>query len=69
MVRTKIVRTYIERLYCDECSAEMEQDNDTDLIFLLSMDKTYHYNCPKCGAKAEKADCYPKLIYREGELV
>lgn len=69
MVKKKKVRTYCERLYCDECGTEMEKKDDADPLFLLSMDKQYKYGCPKCKAEQSSYTLYPRMIYHEGELV
>lgn len=69
MTKRKIVRTYMDRLYCDKCGKEMEREKNEDLLFYFTMDIDYHYSCPACGDKQSSPYLYPLLVQHEGELV
>ena len=54
----------IEYAYCD-CGEEMERDN----VVLTSNPPKYKYKCSKCGKIEYSIEHYPKIIYKEKEMI
>ena len=64
MIKEVEVKTYINRLYCDDCGEEMVSTGE--LMFSLPLQ--LKYRCPKCGREECMTDAYPKTVYKEVEL-
>ena len=64
MLYKKEVKTFVVRLYCDDCGEEMISTGE--LIFTLPVQ--LKYKCPKCGRIENTTDTYPKTIYDEINL-
>lgn len=58
MVKQHEVKTYIERLYCDKCGAEME-------CVTRQCAPAYRYVCPDCGAQVTMYEYYPQEVKEE----
>lgn len=61
MLDKKEVKTYIVRLYCEQCGHEMVSDGTV----LCSYPPQYPYVCPNCGSKITTNEKYPKIEYKE----
>lgn len=61
MLDKKEVKTYIVRLYCNNCEREMESTGAAS----LSSPIQFHYECPNCGWKTTETELYPKVEYQE----
>jgi predicted RNA-binding Zn-ribbon protein involved in translation (DUF1610 family) len=61
MLKTTEVKSYMERLYCDECGEEMVSTGELIFTFPLQL----KYICPKCGFTLETTESYPKVAYKE----
>ena len=61
MIEKKEVKTYIVRLYCNNCRNEMESTG----FVLPSYPEQYPYKCPNCGWKTTATERYPKIEYQE----
>ena len=59
MVKSNEVKTYIEKLYCDNCGKEMIM---SDMV-LLSYPTQYIYKCPKCEIEITSEIQYPLTRY------
>lgn len=59
MIKSKEVKVYQDRLYCDECGEEMEFTG----MALATYPMQYPHVCPKCGNRTTKDDIYPKIRY------
>lgn len=55
------VKTYLTRLYCDECGEEMT----TTGLILTSCPVKIEYICPKCEHKEYHSEHYPQTSYKE----
>ena len=55
MIKKHEVKTYIERIYCDKCGAEMERVS-------RQYAPVYRYLCPDCGAQVTLYECYPREV-------
>lgn len=62
-VKRMKVETYITKLYCDKCGAEITGPT----VVLASMPPKYLYDCPKCGETIETTEKYPSMEYVEVE--
>lgn len=68
MIRTtkrKVKYERIERLYCDVCAVEMEENG----IVYTAIPVRYEYKCPKCGKLESFSAYYPSIetVYGEEE--
>ena len=61
MLEKKEAKTYIVRLYCNNCGNEMESTG----VVLTSYPAQYPYECPNCGWKTTANEQYPKIEYQE----
>ena len=61
MFKEKEVKTYIVRLYCDDCETEMVSSGE----LMFSMPLQLKYICPNCGRETCVTDSYPKTVYKE----
>lgn len=61
MLDKKEVKTYIVRLYCNNCGHEMENNG----VMFTSYPAQYPYECPNCGWKTTATEEYPKIEYQE----
>lgn len=61
MLDKKEVKTYMVRLYCNNCNHEMQSNGS----FLYSYPLQYPYICPNCGWKTTATELYPKVEYQE----
>ena len=59
MIKSKEVKVYQDRLYCDECGEEMEFTG----MALTSYPMQYPHVCPKCGKRHTTTELYPKIRY------
>lgn len=57
MIKSKEVKVYQDRLYCDECGEEMEFTG----MALATYPMQYPHICPKCGNRTTRNDIYPKI--------
>lgn len=63
MIKSKEVKVYQDKLYCDECGEEMEFTG----MALATYPMQYPHNCPKCDNRTTMLDIYPKIRYVEIE--
>lgn len=63
MIEKKEAKTYIVRLYCNNCGNEMESTG----VVLTSYPEQYPYECPNCGSKITANERFPKIEYQEIE--
>lgn len=61
MIKSNEVKTYIEKLYCDNCGEEMVMLN----IVLPSYPAQYIYRCPKCEVEITSEIRYPLTRYEK----
>lgn len=61
MIEKKEAKTYIVRLYCNNCGNEMKSTG----VVLTSYPEQYPYECPNCGWKTTATELYPKVEYQE----
>ena len=61
MIKKTEVRTFINRVYCDECGAEMK----VSPVVLDSFPPQYQYICPECGECLTLNVYYPCTEYEE----
>lgn len=67
MIKLEKAETYIERLYCDECSAEMVMDMEwSEIAHLVNPTPStrYKYDCPKCDYHYICPKSYPSIVYK-----
>lgn len=62
MVKEFKVETFEERLFCDQCGAEMRPER----VYCSSPLK-YLYTCSGCGVSKITNEVYPKMIYKRIE--
>ena len=62
MIKKHEVKTYIERLYCDKCGAEMSCKS---VVGWVSGPPTFIYECPFCSEQVEVDEHYPQEIKEE----
>ena len=62
MIKKHEVKTYIERLYCDKCGAEM---NCKSVVGWVGGSSTFIYGCPYCGEQVEVDKHYPREVKEE----
>lgn len=60
---TKEVKTFITRLYCDNCNCEMISTGK----ILTSFPLRFEYKCPNCNIVTTETENYPLTIYKEIE--
>jgi RNase P subunit RPR2 len=59
------VRTYIQRLTCEECGGEMKREGDELTSSSGYMQQTwYPHECDQCGWKVRVLASYPRMVYR-----
>lgn len=63
-IKTIPVNVYIEHAYC-ECGEKLERGNEVRLTY----PPQYSYTCPKCGKCETSFDIYPKVTYKEKEII
>lgn len=63
MIKSKEVKIYQDKLYCDECGEEMEFTG----MALATYPMQYPHKCPKCDNRMTMLDIYPKIRYEEIE--
>lgn len=61
MIKSKEVKVYMDRLYCDVCDEEMEFTG----MVLTSYPPQYPHSCPKCGHRITTTEQYPKVRYEQ----
>ena len=60
MIKSKEVKTFLEKLYCDECQEEMKPTGRE----LLSYPPQYPHICFN-GHETNLLSIYPKITYKE----
>lgn len=60
MEKTFLMKVVQIRLYCDECSVEMEKTSEGMGAYMTI---NYTYTCPKCGATHRTSTKYPYTDY------
>ena len=55
------MRTFINRVYCDKCGAEMKASP----VVLDSFPPQYQYVCPECGEYLTLNVYYPRTEYED----
>lgn len=60
-LKEKEVKTYIVRLYCDECGEEMVSTGKVIFTYPIQ----FEHKCPKCNKIECLTEGYPKTIYKE----
>ncbi len=63
MIKSKEVKVYQDKLYCDECGEEMKFTG----MGLASYPMQYPHKCSKCDNRMIMLDIYPKIRYVEIE--
>lgn len=63
MIKSKEVKVYQDKLYCDKCGEEMKFTG----MGLTSYPMRYPHKCPKCDNRMTMFDIYPKIRYVEIE--
>lgn len=61
MLKEREVKSYMIRLYCDECGEEMVSTGQLFFSYPLQLE----HKCPKCGYVLHTTEGYPKVIYKE----
>lgn len=61
VIKSKEVKVYQDRLYCDECGEEMEFTG----MCLTSYPPKYPHMCPKCEKRVIMTEIYPIIRYEE----
>lgn len=61
VIKSKEVKVYMDRLYCEECGEEMAFTG----MALASYPMKYPHICPKCEKRVIMAEIYPKIRYEE----
>ena len=62
MIKKVEVKTFAEKLYCDECGEEMKL-NEMSLVTNLTYPIQYIYQCPNCGHRETTSVQYPHIYY------
>ena len=62
MIKKVKVKTFAERLYCDECGEEMKL-YETGLVTNLTYPMSYIYQCPNCDHRETTSIQYPHIYY------
>ena len=62
MIKKVEVKTFAEKLYCDECGEEMKL-NEMGLVTNLTYSMQYIYQCPNCGHRETTDVQYPHIYY------
>lgn len=62
MIKQHEVKTYIERLYCDKCGAEMSCKSVNGRV---NGPSTFIYECQFCGEQVETYRHYPQEVTEE----
>ena len=62
MIKKVEVKTFAEKLYCDECGEEMKL-NEMGLVTNLTYPMQYIYQCPNCGHRETTDVQYPHIYY------
>lgn len=65
MIKTFRTKTFIERLYCDNCGTEMQSTG----IALTTYPAQYPHKCPNCGEQVTMMELYPRSVFKEAEEV
>lgn len=60
-IKSKEVKVYQDRLYCNECGEEMKPTN----MALATYPMQYPHICPKCGKRVIMSEIYPTIRYEE----
>lgn len=63
MIKKTEVKTYLVRLYCNQCGHEMESCGNV----FTSDPLQFPYECPNCGSKITANEKFPKIEYQEIE--
>ena len=63
-IKSLPVDVYVEYVYC-ECGEKLERNN----VVLTTHPAQYSYTCPKCGKTEISYDSYPKITYKEKEII
>ena len=63
LVETKV---YTEHQYC-ECGGEMKYEAGLGILDIYPA--TYYHECDQCGRRAGFNCVYPRIIYKEVEVV
>lgn len=61
-IKTKEVKTYINKLYCDNCIDEVEMLSTNSI--LLTNPPQYTYFCPRCNHTITLTTVYPSITYK-----
>lgn len=61
MIKSKEVKVYQDKLYCDKCGTEMEFTG----MALTSYPMQYPHMCPKCDYRETRHVVYPTIRYEE----
>lgn len=59
MLKKQAVDTFVTKVFCPECGAELKMDNTV----LATYPPKYGYTCPKCKFHQTSYDYYPKIEY------
>lgn len=68
MIKKVDVKTFMERLYCDECYEEMKL-HEMGLVTNLTYPMQYIYQCPNCGHRETTNIQYPQIYYETIDAV
>ena len=60
-IKSKEVKVYQDRLYCNECGEEMKPTG----MALATYPKKYPHICSKCGKRVNMPKIYPTIRYEE----
>lgn len=63
MIKKVEVKTFVERLYCDECGEEMKF-HEMGLMVGLTCPIPYVYQCPNCDHREATNVLYPQVSYK-----
>lgn len=61
MIKSKEVKVYQDKLYCDKCGTEMEFTG----MALTSYPMQYPHMCPKCDYRETHHVVYPTIRYEK----
>ena len=63
MIKKVEVKTFAERLHCDECGEEMKFI-EIGLVTNMTYPMQYIYQCPNCGHRETTNVQYPHIYYK-----